>query len=57
MLNTEYYAVCALKLCFLPMALRLSVIHLKKRPEIISSLWVRIFVIVIKSVDLLRRQE
>ena len=51
MLNTEYYAVCALKLCFRPMALRLSVIHLKKWPEIISSLCVRIFVIVIKSVD------
>ena len=41
-LKTTVYVVCALMLCFLPMALRL-VIHLMKRPEIISSLWVRTF--------------
>ena len=41
-LKTTVYVVSALMLCFLPMALRL-VIHLMKRPEIISSLWVRTF--------------
>ena len=41
-LKTTVYVVCALMLCFLPMALRL-VIHLMKRPEIISSLWVCTF--------------
>ncbi|CAH3018825.1 unnamed protein product [Porites evermanni] len=41
-LKTTVYVVCALMLRFLPMALRL-VIHLMKRPEIISSLWVRTF--------------
>lgn len=41
-LKTTVYVVCALMLCFLPMALR-RVIHLMKRPEIISSLWVHTF--------------
>ena len=41
-LKTTVYVVSALMLCFLPMALRL-VIDLMKRPEIISSLWVRTF--------------
>ena len=41
-LKTTVYVVSALMLCFLPMALRL-VIHLMKRPEIISSQWVRTF--------------